>query len=227
MQVAHRSTEGSLAGQSAELFRVAEGGNGAMKVQAQGVRCNRARRALPLRRQLQPGPMQCSASATDTAKSDSEEDAKRAQLKKQMLEKAAKIDRGASASKEDTEEMEQLFAELEKLNPTPKPLKADVSNGKWELKYTTSQGILGTSRPAILRPRGPIYQFIDLENARARNQESWPLWNAVEAALTPKNDSFVSVRFTYFFLLNFIPVKAPDSARGMVILPFTFLEFMH
>ncbi len=32
--------------------------------------------------------------------------------------------------------------------------------GKWELIYTTSGSILGTSRPPFLRPIGPIYQFI-------------------------------------------------------------------
>lgn len=33
-------------------------------------------------------------------------------------------------------------------------------NGKWELRYTTSASILGTSKPALLRPSGPIYQFL-------------------------------------------------------------------
>ena len=35
-----------------------------------------------------------------------------------------------------------------------------VCTGKWELLYTTSQSILGTSRPPFLRPIGPIFQYI-------------------------------------------------------------------
>lgn len=41
--------------------------------------------------------------------------------------------------------------------PTP---SAELLNGQWELLYTTSDSILGKSKPFFLRPSGPIYQVI-------------------------------------------------------------------
>ena len=49
---------------------------------------------------------------------------------------------------------------LEKLNPTKAPLASPLINGKWELVYTTSASVVGSSKPAFLRPSGPIYQYI-------------------------------------------------------------------
>eukprot|EP00887_Chlorella_sp_A99_P002132 scaffold21.g2132.t1 len=64
----------------------------------------------------------------------------------------------------------------------------------WELLYTTSDSILGTNKPAFLRPSGPIYQ--------------------VSAELIPESASRVKVRFLEFKLLGLIPVRAPPSAAG-------------
>lgn len=43
------------------------------------------------------------------------------------------------------------------LSPTTAP---ELLSGQWELLYTTSEFILGASKPAFLRPSGPIYQII-------------------------------------------------------------------
>jgi hypothetical protein len=54
-----------------------------------------------------------------------------------------------------------LASQLERINPTKQPLAAsDLLSGQWELLYTTSESILGSKRPAFLRPAGPIYQTI-------------------------------------------------------------------
>jgi len=62
-------------------------------------------------------------------------------------------------------------------HPRPSPYPAC----RWELQYTTSQSILGSSKPAFLRPSGPIYQLLDGPNLRAANKESAPLFNQVRA----------------------------------------------
>lgn len=53
-----------------------------------------------------------------------------------------------------------MLLELETVTPNPEALASEYINGKWELVYTTSTSILGTSRPPFLRPFGPIYQTI-------------------------------------------------------------------
>lgn len=70
------------------------------------------------------------------------------------------LNRGVSADEEDKQQVEQLAKELERLNPTKKPLASPLVNGQWKLVYTTSASILGTSKPPFLRPQGPIYQLI-------------------------------------------------------------------
>ena len=79
---------------------------------------------------------------------------------RQLLDKAAALRRGASASEGDRAEVEQLIQELESRNPTRDPLKSPLINGRWKLEYTTSSSILGTGRPPFLRPSGPIYQIL-------------------------------------------------------------------
>lgn len=78
----------------------------------------------------------------------------------QVIDLAAKLDRGLNATADDQKEMEALVRKLEKVNPNPKSLEAEEINGKWRLIYTTSESILGTNRPAPFRPSGPIFQSI-------------------------------------------------------------------
>lgn len=142
-------------------------------------------------------------------------------LKLDLLEAIQPLDRGADATPEDQERIEQLTRKLEAVNPTKQPLKSDLLDGKWELIYTTSKSILQTQRPKFLRSRRN-YQAINVDTLRAQNNETWPFFNQVTADLTPVNPRKVAVKFDYFKIGGLIPVKAPDTARGS--LEFTYLD---
>ncbi|KAG8364084.1 hypothetical protein BUALT_Bualt19G0089500 [Buddleja alternifolia] len=158
-------------------------------------------------------------------------------IKEELLEAIAPLDRGAEASPEDQQTIDQIARKLEAVNPTKEPLKSNLLNGKWELIYTTSQSILQTSRPKLLRSR-TNYQAINADTLRAQNMESGPFFNQVPpiqtddsvpppeamvtADLTPLNAKKVAVKFDFFKLGGLIPVKAPDRARGE--LEITYLD---
>jgi hypothetical protein len=141
--------------------------------------------------------------------------------KAELMENLKGLGRGADASDEDKERINKLASGLEKMNPTKQVLGPALS-AKWKLLYTTSDSILGTSRPPFLRPFGDIYQTIDAENLTARNQETVPFFNAVEAELIPVNNKKVNVQFKTFYILGLIPITAPESARGE--LEITYLD---
>lgn len=61
-----------------------------------------------------------------------------------------------------------MIKTIEKKNPTKTPTKSPLITARWRLVYTTSESILGKTRPAIFRPVGPIYQYIDLAKGTAR-----------------------------------------------------------
>ncbi|KAJ9552246.1 hypothetical protein OSB04_016291 [Centaurea solstitialis] len=160
-------------------------------------------------------------------------------IKQELLEAIALLDRGAEASPDDQQSIEQIVRKLEAANPTKEPLKSPFLDGKWELLYTTSQSILQTKvtilvldiltckyfecyvRPKFLRSR-VNYQAINVDTLRAQNMESFPTFNQVTADLTPVNAKKVAVQFDYFKILGLIPVKAPDTARGS--LEITYLD---
>ncbi|XP_024960082.1 probable plastid-lipid-associated protein 4, chloroplastic [Cynara cardunculus var. scolymus] len=142
-------------------------------------------------------------------------------IKQELLDAIAPLDRGAEASPEDQQSIEQIVRKLEAANPTKEPLKSPLLDGKWELLYTTSQSILQTKRPKLLRSR-VNYQAINADTLRAQNMESFPTFNQVTADLTPLNAKKVAVKFDYFKIAGLIPVKAPDTARGS--LEITYLD---
>ncbi|XP_051146487.1 probable plastid-lipid-associated protein 4, chloroplastic [Andrographis paniculata] len=134
-------------------------------------------------------------------------------IKEELFEAIAPLDRGAEATPEDQEKIDEIARKLEAINPTKEPLKSEFLNGKWELIYTTSQSILQTQRPKFLRSR-TNYQAINADTLRAQNMESWPFFNQVTADLTPLNAKKVAVKFDVFKIGGLIPVKAPGRARG-------------
>ncbi|XP_028800923.1 probable plastid-lipid-associated protein 4, chloroplastic isoform X1 [Neltuma alba] len=142
-------------------------------------------------------------------------------LKDELLEAIAPLDRGADATPEDQQRVDQIARKLEAVNPTKQPLKSSLLDGKWELIYTTSRSILQTQRPKILRSR-TNFQAINADTLRAQNMESGPFFNQVTADLTPLNTRKVAVKFDTFKIAGFIPVKAPESARGE--LEITYLD---
>jgi len=138
------------------------------------------------------------------------------------LELIAPLKRGVNATEEDKQAVDAAARELEKLNPTPKPLASPLINGQWELLYTTSSSILGLNKPPFFRPSGPIFQIIDAEGLKARNTETAPFFNQVSANLEPVSVNKVAVLFQEFRIFNLIAIKAPPSARGE--LAFTYLD---
>ncbi|XP_078444330.1 putative plastid-lipid-associated protein 4, chloroplastic [Wolffia australiana] len=136
------------------------------------------------------------------------------EIKKELLEAIAPLDRGAEASDEDKDRIDQIARRLEAVNSVKEPFKTKLLDGKWELIYTTSQSILATKRPKILRPNGKIYQSINVDTLRAQNMETWPYFNQVTADLVPLNVRRVAVKFDTFKILGLIPIKAPGRARG-------------
>ncbi|XP_071729870.1 probable plastid-lipid-associated protein 4, chloroplastic [Rutidosis leptorrhynchoides] len=142
-------------------------------------------------------------------------------IKQELLEAIVPLDRGAEASLEDQQIIEQIVRKLEAANSTKEPLKSPLLDGKWELIYTTSQSILQTKRPKLLRSR-VNYQAINADTLRAQNMESFPTFNQVTADLTPVSAKKVAVKFDYFKIFGLIPVKAPDTARGS--LEITYLD---
>ncbi|XP_020584571.1 probable plastid-lipid-associated protein 4, chloroplastic [Phalaenopsis equestris] len=133
----------------------------------------------------------------------------REDVKQELLKAIAELDRGADATSEDQERVEQIARQLEEVNPIGAPLKSDLLNGKWELLYTTSRSILQSQRPKILRPFGKIYQAINADTLRAQNIETWPYFNQVTANLVPLNARKVAVKFDRFKIGGLIPVTAP------------------
>ncbi|PPD81143.1 hypothetical protein GOBAR_DD21930 [Gossypium barbadense] len=139
-------------------------------------------------------------------------------LKQDLLDCIAPLDRGADATPEDQQRVDQLASKLEAVNPTKQPLKSDLLNGKWELIYTTSKSILQTQRPKFLRS-STNYQAINVDTLRAQNMESWPFFNQVTADLTPLNARKVAVKFDYFKIGGLGAVTTQPNMRGMSLVP--------
>lgn len=155
-------------------------------------------------------------------------DVRRSELKKQIMSLASETKRGLTATNEQKEQMQGLFAELEKLNPTTNPLiindKKPSVNGDWSLDYTTSDSILGKGGfPRV----GPIIQNIDTTTLSAKNSEIVqyffliPVPRSVTAELSPVNGKFTDVKFKRF-QLGPIGFDAPDTFRGA--LDITYLD---
>lgn len=140
--------------------------------------------------------------------------AKRDAAKAELLAAIEGCERGVRATDDRKRDIDALASALEKLNPNKRALRCDLINGEWELLYTTSASILGANRPWPFRPIGPIYQTIDARRARARNRETFPFFNAVDADLTPKSPSAADVQFVRFSIFGILGVDAPASARG-------------
>ncbi|KAM3310674.1 hypothetical protein ACQJBY_031384 [Aegilops geniculata] len=157
------------------------------------------------------------------SKKKEEEDAKKAAtLKAELLAAIAPLDRGAEATPDDKDRVDQIAQQLEEVNPTKEPLKSELLNGKWELLYTTSTSILQPQRPKFLRSFGTIYQAINTDTLRAQNMETLPYFNQVTANLVPLNSRKVAVRFDYFKIFSLIQIKAPGSGKGE--LEITYLD---
>lgn len=151
---------------------------------------------------------------------------RRSNLKSLILELANESMRGLIATDEQKDEMEKLFVRLEALNPTRNPLtsKKPSVNGNWDLKYTTSDSILGKGgAPRV----GAIIQNIDTATLSAKNSEVVrygfvDIPRSVTAELSPVNGQFTEVKFKKF-MLGPIGFDAPkDKFKGA--LDITYLD---
>ena len=139
----------------------------------------------------------------------------RNELKSKILSLADETKRGLEATPEQKEEMKQLFSKLERLNPTKNPLKSEKVNGKWSLKYTTSDSILGKGGfPRV----GPIIQAIDTASLSAENSEVVSYFGIkvprkIKADLSPESGQFTQVKFKKF-IIGPVGFDAPDSFKG-------------
>lgn len=180
---------------------------------------------LPARRLLLPGARAASSPSRRGVSFFSGlvtkgEDVRR--LKEELLDAIAPLDRGAEATPEDQQRVDQIARKLEAVNTVKEPLQSELLNGKWELIYTTSKSVLQTQRPKFLRPNGKIYQAINVDTLRAQNMETWPFFNQATANLVPLNARRVAVKFDFFRIAGLIPIKNPGSGRGQ--LEITYLD---
>lgn len=153
------------------------------------------------------------------------QDEKRRRLKEKILALAADTKRGLTATDEQKAEMQELFADLEQLNPTRDPLKRPAVNGDWSLDYTTSDSILGKGGFERI---GPIVQTIDTSTLSAKNSEVVrygviDVPRSVTAELSPVDGKFTDVKFKRFTFWDNIGFDAPEMKfRGS--LDVTYLD---
>lgn len=146
-------------------------------------------------------------------------------LKKEILSLAAKTERGLTETDDDKSRMRKLFEDLEALNPTKSSLASPLLNAIWDLKYTTSSGILG--RGEKTKRVGKILQTINAEKLTAENSETLEYASflkvprRVTAELTPVSPSEVKVQFKWF-QVGPVWIPAPSFMKGA--LDVTYLD---
>ena len=149
----------------------------------------------------------------------------RKSLKNEILSLANKTERGLLETEEEKTKMRKLFEKLEALNPTKSTLASPLLNAVWDLKYTTSSGILG--RGEKNRPVGKILQTINAEKLTAENSETIKYANflqvprKVTAELNPISPSEVQVQFKWF-QVGPVWLPAPSFMKGS--LDITYLD---
>mmetsp|Transcript_6056 Transcript_6056/g.10425 ORF Transcript_6056/g.10425 Transcript_6056/m.10425 type:complete len:256 (+) Transcript_6056:118-885(+) len=148
--------------------------------------------------------------------------ASREQLKQQLLDLVRFSEAGALVTDPaEVEKIEEATRAVEAVNPTVAPTSSAALGGVWRLVYTTSDSILGRSRPSFLRPKGPIYQIITLDQSAVENRETIEILpflkvtNRVEATFTVDGPVRVQVKFNTFYV-GPIPIKAGENARGFL-----------
>lgn len=86
-----------------------------------------------------------------------------------LLEAIAGKNRGLLATEQDRQAILVAIANLEDLNPTPRPVEAtNLLNGNWRLIYTTSKALLNLDKFPLYK-LGQIYQCIRVETNSVYN----------------------------------------------------------
>ena len=106
-------------------------------------------------------------------------------LKIDLLQILANKDRGLRASHAEKQEISEVIAQIEALNPTAKPLQQpELLAGDWRLVYTSSASLLNLGR-LPLSQLGNIYQCIRIAQSS--------IYNIAEIRSLPYLRSVVSV----------------------------------
>lgn len=121
--------------------------------------------------------------------------------KAELMEAIAGKNRGILATETEKQAVLAVIARLEERNPTPRPTDAvDLLNGDWQLRYTTSKGLLGINRLPLVN-LGQVYQCIRVQQNRVYNIAevySLPFLEgliSVTARFTVESEKRVSVMF--------------------------------
>ncbi|WP_017315378.1 PAP/fibrillin family protein [Mastigocladopsis repens] len=89
--------------------------------------------------------------------------------KANLLEAIAGKNRGLLATEQDRQGILVAIANLEDINPTPRPIESThLLNGNWRLIYTTSKALLNLDNLPFYK-LGQIYQYIRVENNSVYN----------------------------------------------------------
>ncbi|TBR57470.1 fibrillin [Westiellopsis prolifica IICB1] len=136
-----------------------------------------------------------------------------------LLEAIAGKNRGLLASEQDRQAILMAIANLEDLNPTPRPVEAgDLLDGNWRLLYTTSKALLNLDRFPLYK-LGQIYQCIRVKTNSVYNiAEIYGLpflegIVSVAAKFEPVSGRRVQVKFERSILgfQRLIDYKSPDK----------------
>ena len=145
-----------------------------------------------------------------------------ADLKAALLLALADTERGLRADKDRRKKIEQLVRALEAKNPTKSPLKSPLMNGRWALQYTTQLSVVGQGKPGFMRPKGAIFQTLDIFTLQVLNEETFePLpfvkfTNASTFDLNAKTESRASVTPKDVRVAG-VRIKAPPSTPGRAV----------
>jgi hypothetical protein len=136
-----------------------------------------------------------------------------------LLEAIAGKNRGLLASEQDKQAILVAIANLEDLNPTPRPVEAgDLLDGNWRLLYTTSKALLNLDRFPLCK-LGEIYQCIRVNTNSVYNIAEiygLPLLEglvSVAAKFEPVSGRRVQVKFerSIVSFQRLIDYKSPDK----------------
>ncbi|MBO3459332.1 PAP/fibrillin family protein [Aetokthonos hydrillicola Thurmond2011] len=139
--------------------------------------------------------------------------------KADLFEAIAGKNRGLVATELEKQAISIAIANLEDLNPTPRPVEApELLDGNWLLIYTTSKTLLNLDRLPLYKV-GPIYQCIRVGSNSVYNiAEIYGLPSlegliSVTAKFDPTSERRVSVKFnrSIIGLQRFIGYESPEN----------------
>ncbi len=135
-----------------------------------------------------------------------------------LLTRLANQNCGLNIGQTEQPEILMAIAEVERSNPTPRPLESAALDGDWRLLFTTSASLLNLGRLPLSQLR-QIYQCIRVENSGVYNIaeiQSLPYLNSlvgVVAKFQPVSECRVQVNFVRSIagLQNLLGYQSPAT----------------